>query len=185
MTTMSPNATAFLAFAVVMVAALLGPLASADLVHDRTRFTIWATLLLAIPAVVTFVLTLGRAPPGRAWRAWWTAAFAAYLAHLWFGFGLMFAGDFAKTFDSQGTLVAGGNFALAVLWWASLAVAWSGGRALWLHLLTTLLLAASAITSTLVFGRPHSTWIGALFAASLIAAVIGRLWLLVRPRSYS
>lgn len=177
-----PPGLALFAFIVAMAVALLGPLASDDLVYNRTRYAIWATLLLAIPAVVRFILALGRAPPGRAWRAWWTAALCGYLVHLWYGFGVMFAGDLAATFDAQGTLVAGSNFALALLWLASVAVAWSGRRAFWLHAIATLLLCVSAITSTLVFGRPPSPWFGAAFAVGIAAATIGRLWLLAKDR---
>jgi hypothetical protein len=167
---------ALLAFAVSMAVALLGPLASDDLVYNRTRFTIWATLLLAIPAVARFILAIGRMPLGRAWRAWWTAALGGYLIHLWYGFGVMFAGDLAATFEAQGTVVAAGNFLLAALWLASVALAWSGRRAVWLHSIATLLFCVSAVTSTLVFGRPPSPWFGAALAMGIAAAVVGRFW---------
>jgi hypothetical protein len=168
---------ALLAFAASMATALLGPLASDDLVYNRTRFTIWATLLLAIPAVVRFILAIGRTPPGRAWRAWWTAALGGYLIHLWYGFGVMFAGDLAATFEAQGTVVAAGNFLLAALWLASVAIAWSGRPAVWLHSVATLLFCVSAVASTLVFGRPPSPWFGAALAMGIVAAAGGRLWL--------
>jgi len=167
---------ALFGFALAMAAALLGPLASSDLVYNRTRFTIWATILLAIPAVASFILAIGRASLGPAWRAWWTAALGAYLVHLWYGFGVMFAGDFAATFAAQGTLVAGSNFLLAAVWLASVASAWSALSAPWLHGLATLLFCVSAITSTLLFGRPPSPWFGWALAAGIAAAAIGRLW---------
>jgi hypothetical protein len=167
---------ALLGFAVAMAMALLGPLATSDLVYNRTRFTIWATVVLAIPAVVLFILAIGRAPPGATWRAWWTAAFGGYLVHLWYGFGVMFAGDLAATFDAQGTLVAGSNFVLALVWLASVACAWSARPAAWLHALATLLFLVSAITSTLVFGRPPSPWFGWALAVGIAGAAIGRLW---------
>lgn len=176
MTATSPSAPALLAFAITMAVALLAPLASADLIHDRTRFTIWATLLLAIPAVVGLVLAIGRAPLGRAWRAWWTAALAGYLVHLWYGFGVMFAGDLAATFAAQGTLVAGSNFVLVVVWLASVLVAWLGGAATWLHAAVTLLFCINALTSTLLFGRPPSPLFGAALAAAIVVAAAVR-WL--------
>ena len=171
---------ALLAFAVSMAVALLGPLASGDLVYNRTRFTIWATLLLAIPAVVRFILAIGRMPPGRTWRAWWTAALGGYLVHLWYGFGVMFTGDLAATFEAQGTVVAAGNFLLAILWLASVALAWSGRPAFWLHAVATLLFCVSAVTSTLVFGRPPSPWFGAALAIGIAVAAVGRFWLWAR-----
>ena len=170
----SSGARALLAFTVAMAVALLAPLASADLVHDRTRFTIWATLLLAIPAVVRFVLSIGRTPLNAGWRAWWTAALAGYLVHLWYGFGVMFAADFAATFATQGMLVAGSNFLLVVVWLASAAVAWIGGAAPWLHAAVTLLFCINALTSTLLFGRPPSPLFGGLLAAAIVVAAISR-----------
>jgi hypothetical protein len=164
-----------LAFAAAMAAALLGPLASDDLVYDRTRFAIWATLLLATPALILMVLHAGRRPLGHAWRAWWTLALAGYLIHLWYGFGVMLGADLGATFATQGTLVAASNFLLALLWAASVVVAWSGRGALWLHGAASLLFCVSALTSTLVFGRPPSLWFGGAVVCGLAVAAVLRL----------
>jgi hypothetical protein len=166
----------WLAFAVAMTAALLGPLAADDLVYGRTRFSIWATLLLATPALILVVLRAARRPFGPVWRAWWTVAFAGYLVHLWYGFAVMFGADLGATFEAQGTVVATSNFLLALLWAASVAIAWWGRPMPWLHGAASLLFCVSALTSTLVFGRPPSPWFGGALLGGLVAAAVLRLW---------
>jgi hypothetical protein len=162
-------------FAVALATALLAPLAFGDVIYHRARFTIWAALTLASPAIALAVLRIGRAPLGAAWLAWWTAALAFYLLHIWYGFGVMFAGSWSATAEAQGPGVTVSNFALAALWSASVAAGWLQLGATWLHALATALLVVNATTSTLLFGRPPSPLIGGAFAAVIAAAALVRV----------
>jgi hypothetical protein len=72
--------------------------------HDRNYFrtinTIAGTLFLLIPAIVLFVV---RRPggPGPHWVVVWTAAYVAFLLHLYYGVGGILGGDLALiTHDS-------------------------------------------------------------------------------------
>ena len=49
-----------------------------------------------------FVRDFARRELGALWRSYWTLAFAAYAFHLWYGFGVMFRGDWAAVTASQG-----------------------------------------------------------------------------------
>lgn len=163
------------AFAVAAALSLLGPLAGGALDYDRARWTIWASFALAAPALVLFVLAAGRRPPGRIWLAWWSAGLAGYGLHLWQGFGVMLGADWAATVALQGGVVAGANTVLAMLWAASVAVAWTGRPALWLHGTAALLLVVAALTSTILFGRSPSPAVGWALAVLLSAALLARL----------
>ncbi len=174
-----------LAFALGVALALLAPLALGDVAYHRARFTIWATLALATPPLALFILRAGRQPLGAAWRGWWSLALAAYGLHLVYGFGVMLGGSLDAAVALQGTVVVASNFLLAALWGASVALAWAGRKALWLHLAAALSLTISALTSTLLFGRSPSPWIGAALGLVLLAALLARAVLHWRASSPS
>lgn len=175
----SSFALPFLAFAIACTLALLGALAFGDIAYNRTRFTAWATILLTAPALVLFILWIGRRPLRGAWLHWWAVGLAMYLIHLWYGFGVMLKASFPVTYALQGSLVATSNFLLAGVWAISVLVAWFGLAIAWIHVAATLLFILSTIGSTVVFGRPPSPWIGAIMIAALGAATLFRL---TRPR---
>lgn len=167
----------FFAFALACAITLIGPLALGDVEYNRTRFTAWATLLLGAPALTFFVVRAGRIPLGASWLGWWTAGLVMYFIHLWFGFSEMLEASFRATFATQGIIVASSNFLLAGIWFLSVIVAWIGWSAIWLHAFASLLFAASAIGSSLIFGRPPSPLFGMTLVLALTGAVIWRLWL--------
>jgi hypothetical protein len=116
------------AFVCGVAVTILAPAAIGDVDFNRTRLTIWTTLLLACPALVLFVLRAGRIPLGLSWRAWWTAAYLAFVLHLVWGYGIMFRGDAGAVLRVQGTLVGVSNFLLAIIWGVSVLTAWAGWR---------------------------------------------------------
>lgn len=167
----SLGAITFAAFAAVTAIAILVPFGLGDPDYNRARMTIWATLLLAVPALVLFILRAGRQQTlGSDWRAWWTAAYLTFLLHLVWGFGVMFDADVGAVLDEQGILVGGSNFLLAGLWGLSVARAWCGASGLWLHTLASLLLTVSALVSTIVFGHGPSPTIGSALLLALLGA---------------
>jgi hypothetical protein len=158
------------AFVCGVAVTILAPAAIGDVDFNRTRLTIWTTLLLACPALVLFVLRAGRIPLGLSWRAWWTAAYLAFVLHLVWGYGIMFRGDAGAVLRVQGTLVGVSNFLLAIIWGVSVLTAWAGWRLLPLHAFATLFFSANALVSTLLFGHGPSPVVGGLVAATLVGA---------------
>src|SRR5215813_14726289 len=69
-------------------------------VHDLVVLTIWATMILLTPALCFRVLAR-RGARNSYWRAFWTFAYLAFLAHVyWTVFGT-FNGNLAEVFHSQ------------------------------------------------------------------------------------
>src|SRR5207249_4708538 len=85
-------------FGVACFALLIGPeilLASrdADPIFGRTVRTVHATIVLMTAAVCCYVLQYRGALYKHMWRSLWTAAYLAFLVHLWCAFSGTFAGD--------------------------------------------------------------------------------------------
>jgi hypothetical protein len=156
--------------------AILAPLALGDLDYNRTRLTIWASLLLATPAIALFVAWVGRRELGPAWRDWWTASALLFALHLVWSFGFMFGADLGAVFSVQGVLVATSNFVLAALWGASVIAAWLGLGSLLLHGVATALLVVSGIGSTLVFGHGFSAPVGVAVVLAVLGGLLARWW---------
>ena len=76
------------------------PVPGHTVVYYRVIFTIWATIALLTPALCFHVFSRSNAPNSY-WRAFWTFAYLAFAAHLyWTVFGT-FHGDFYEIFHSQ------------------------------------------------------------------------------------
>src|SRR5712691_11911764 len=99
--------------------------------HYRVIFTIWATTLLLTPALGFHVFSRSDAPNSY-WRAFWTVAYLALLAHLyWAVFGACH-GDFAAIFHRAGAASypecrvdhPGPDFFLAAWWGLDVVLAW-------------------------------------------------------------
>ena len=150
-----------------------GTLTPTEVAASQAKWTLWPALGLGGVAAALFI---ARAPVDQAdwgWSGWQIAGAIAFAAHVYAGFWVYFAGSFGAMFAAQGTLVAGGNWLLFVLWSASALTAWSGRRALWLHIPTTALFIAAALLST--YARPGAVkWVGLGFGAIWIAAALFR-----------
>lgn len=109
-----------------------GPGHGHTVVYYRVIFTIWATIALFTPALCFHIFSRSDAPNSY-WRAFWTFAYLALLAHLyWTVFGT-FHGDFNAIFHSQEGVATdpekvvdhpGPDFVLAAWWGFDVLLAW-------------------------------------------------------------
>ncbi|RMH51902.1 MAG: hypothetical protein D6686_03430 [Alphaproteobacteria bacterium] len=164
--------------AVLAAGALLtvfGALEAADAAHARATISAWPMLVLGGVAVARLI-RLGTPVEGTGWLGWWAGGLAAYLWHLWFGFGAVYHFDMAAVRDGQGTLTAAANALLLILWALSLAAACLPSEPpaeSALHVAASLLFAVTALVSTLGFAaHPASVLIG----AGLVVLWLHALW---------
>jgi hypothetical protein len=62
----------------------------------RTFFTIWAALLLVIPALSFFPLKAQSPLASRLWQAFWTVALVAFLVHFYWAVGVIYGFDWDR-----------------------------------------------------------------------------------------
>ena len=95
-------------------------------------FTIWAAILLLTPALCFHVFSIADAP-NSFWRAFWTFAYLAFLAHLCWTIVGMFHLNWVEIFHSQQGIATdpekvvdhpGPDLFLAVLWGFDVLLAW-------------------------------------------------------------
>tara|TARA_R110002096_G_scaffold62710_3_gene154707 strand:- start:627 stop:1199 length:573 start_codon:yes stop_codon:yes gene_type:complete len=163
---------AFLVFSVGFLLAMAAGLAADDAEYARAKYTIWPVVALGGWAVALMLrYGLGDALDETAWRVWWAWGLVAYVVHLYWGYGVIFAGDVEAVYTGQGTVVASANFALFFLWAASVIAAFARWPAAWLHGLTALLFAVSTLVASILFGRDISPVGGAIILVVWLAAI--------------
>jgi hypothetical protein len=163
---------AFLVFSLGFAIAMFAGLLADDADYARAKYTIWPVVALGGWAVALML----RYGPGEAlaetsWRLWWAWGLLAYVLHLYWGFGLVYGGNLDAVYAGQGDIVATANFALLVLWAASVVWAYASWPGLWLHALTALLFIVSTLMASLAFGRDISPYGGAMILVVWLAAL--------------
>ena len=164
--------SAFLVFAVGFLIAIASGLAADNADYARAKYTVWPMMALG-GWTVALMLRYGFCArlDETAWRTWWAWGFLAYVVHLYWGFGIVFGWSFAAVYAGQGSLVAGANFTLLVLWGASVLASFARWPARWLHILTALFFAVSAMVASIVFGRDISPIGGAIILGIWLVAL--------------
>lgn len=179
--TLAQLAWVFAPFGLLVAFAVFSSIATTTVDYARAQRFIWASMLLAAPAIALYVLKARRAPLPNLWRLAWTASFLAYLAHFYYGFGVLFRGDFAAVFASQGTAVAASNFAVTVLWGLDALLSWITRRSpaaiTWFRAFVHLLVFVSIVVSSVVFVKTTtSLLLGLVVALAGLGALVVR-WL--------
>jgi hypothetical protein len=109
--------------------------------YYRVIFTIWLTVLFLIPALCFHVFSRSDAPNSY-WRTWWTFAYLAFGAHLYWSVFGMFHGDLAAVFHSREGEAAnpeqvvdqpGPDFFLAAWWTIDVLLAWLAPDRKWVR----------------------------------------------------
>lgn len=113
----------FVALCLAFVAVIFGAYLEPGPDFGRTKYSIWAALILSAVATASFIANGGRRNAGL-WPWWWTGAFLAYALHFHYAFDRMFDGSLTAVFQQQGTLVALLNLALSLLWLVDVVVLW-------------------------------------------------------------
>ena len=130
-------AFSLLVFALLMTLALVGayalPFADLPQLHlQRAVGTIWATVLLTLPAYYLYARGRGDGSGYRVWRLFWTFALIAYLIHI--AYGLFFIqrlytgtgeGLFSALYADQGSFIATVNLVLGAWWLLDVGMAWT------------------------------------------------------------
>jgi hypothetical protein len=163
---------ALLVFTIGFAIAIFTGLLADDADYARAKCTIWPVIALGGWAVALMLrYGPGEALAGTSWRLWWAWGLLAYVLHLYWGFGLVYGGDLDAVYAGQGSFVATANFALLVLWPASVIWAYAGWPGFWLHAVTALVFVASTLVASIVFVRDISPYGGALILVVWIAAI--------------
>jgi hypothetical protein len=163
-----------LGIAIVVFAAIVadyGP-------YARAVDSVILSFVLASPALWLFARDIFRYPLTPLWRLYWTLSFAAYLVHLYYGYGVLFAGDWKAVTASQGTTVAILNLAVTVLWAADVLIAWVGMSGTWVLVLRVaahLGVFAAGIVSSVAFRDGIEKLPGILLALGLAYGIFDRL----------
>ena len=157
-------------------------LSADDVSFARAQWTAALSLALAAPAIALYVLEEGT--PGRWWRAFWTVALAAYLAHFWWSVFRSYHGDFAAIATRQGW-TAYTNYAVTLLWLADVALAWlapasrNGGR-IALRFVAWAAVTVSFLMSSAFFRDGAIAMLGMALAASVVASALLRCFRMTR-----
>lgn len=157
--------------------------------YARTQYLIRSALILATPALVEYVFAFRRASLTNYWRLFWTFAYAAYLAHFYYGFAVLDRGSLGAVMESQGTLVAASNFTLTALWTLDVVFSWLTRRraafVAWLRAATHLLVFLSFVISAVVFRSGLVWWLGLVMTVVVVCAIIVRVVAVTGPQKLS
>jgi hypothetical protein len=172
----------YVPFALLIVVALLVPETTPNLDRYRTIFTIWATIVLLIPALCLYVFSDASSAVYNYWHLFWTFSYLAFLFHFYWAVFVIFKGIHG-TLLGQGNLLSGINFLLTAWWGMDVVLSWvvpscptwlrweRAGAHLFVFLtfsVTTLVLRPTSITKVLGLGLTIA--VAASFA----------IWLIVR-----
>jgi hypothetical protein len=116
----------FVPFALLLSIALLAAEQADSLDHARLLYSSWVSLVFATPALCLYVFP--RTRDGEYELLAWTFSYSAYLVHFYYAFGVTYGGSFARTYASQGPVIATSNFALTALWTFDVVANWAAPR---------------------------------------------------------
>lgn len=176
--TLGQFTASFVPAGLLLTGALLWPEMSRELDLNRTRYTIWVTTFLLIPALALYPFRSISPVIGNTAHLYWSCAYVAYVIHATWAVFIIFDGV-ADTFRQQGTLIASVNFFLTGLWTLDVLVLWlvrSPGRPLIWFRLATRGFTFVVFAGTLLFLREGMVrWLGAIFTAVVLGAAVVRL----------
>lgn len=86
--------------------------------YYTTIFTIWATLLLLIPAFGSFLLRHARPSAHGYWVLFWTLSLAAYLIHILWAALVAFDGNLGAIFTCKARVAQPELNTILALWWS-------------------------------------------------------------------
>ena len=172
----------YVPFALLIALALLVPETTQNLDRYRTIFTIWATILLLIPALCLYLFSEASDVAYNYWHLFWTFSYLAFLFHFYWAVFVIFKGVHG-TFMGQGNLIAGTNFLLTAWWGTDVVLSWwVASRPTWMrwerasaHLFVFLVFS----TTTLALRpTPITKVLGSILSISVAVAFV--IWLIVR-----
>ena len=91
----------------------------------RTFFTIWASLLLAAPAMAFFVSRHQSERHFQLWRAFWTASLLVFSVHFYWAVVVMFGNDWSRILNTPRVSAPRLDTVFAVWWCVDVLLAWT------------------------------------------------------------
>lgn len=99
-----------------------------------TFFTIWAALILALPALCLLPFRERSATAARCWLAFWTAALAVFLVHFYWAVTVIFGNDWSRILHTPRVSAPRLDTVFAAWWVLDLLIAWLWrSEALWVR----------------------------------------------------
>ena len=148
----------------------------------RTFFTIWASLLLAAPALALLPQAARAGWAARLWRITWTASLLVFAVHFWWAVVELFGNDWSRVLNTPRVSAPRLDTVFAVWWCVDVALAWTvRPDQLWVrlqragvHLLAfVLFFMGAAREGELPLSRALGWGFAAVVAAGLIAWGLG------------
>lgn len=126
-------ANTFLAFGIILTAALLAAEFKPNLNLHRAIYLFWVSAVLFIPAIYLYILHGKSANKNNYWLLLWTFSFLAYLVHLFYEIFLV-PDNIKATFAIHGTAITTSELILALWWGLDTSLAWfSDSSATWIE----------------------------------------------------
>ena len=180
--TFSQFANVFMLFGVALMLALLVPETEQNLLKGRIAYTIWASLLLATPALCLYVLPNPTPQRQRYANLFYTFAYLAYLPHFYYT-AFVFFGGFEGMWQKFSHPIAISNLVLTVWWPIDIVLAWSDPKqARWLAIerfFARLLVFMSFFLSAVIFMPGPVKLLGALMTVFVGSCLLIRV---LQPR---
>jgi len=169
---------AFVAFGVLLIAALLWPETTEALNLDRTRATIWVTSALLGVALVLYPFCSLSVDVNNLSGLFWSFAWVGFLVHVYLAVFIIFGG-IADTFRQMGVPIASANFLLMILWTLDVLLLWLVKREqAWIeitHLVIRIFTFLVFALTLLVLRGGSARILGAVFTAAILIAVGARI----------
>jgi len=143
-----------------------------------TFFTIWASLLLATPALALFPAIRQSARTYRAWRIFWTASLLVFAVHFYWATVVIFGNDWQRILHTPRVSAPRLDTVFALWWLVDVILAWTWRTDAWwlrlqrlgVHLLAfVLFFMGAAREGELVASRALGWSMVVVVAAGLIA----------------
>lgn len=150
-----------------------------------TFFTVWASMVLATPALAMLPRSYTSAAAFRWWRILWTASLMVFALHFYWSTQIIFEGNWSRILDTSRVSAPRLDTLFGVWWCGDVLLAWTtrkpgrwiGVQRWGVHLLALLLFFMGAAREGEL---PLSRWLGWTMAAVVVAAFTG--WITDRLR---
>lgn len=151
----------------------------------RTFFTVWASMVLAAPAIALLPFSWHRPLASRLWGITWTASLLVFAVHFYWAIVILFGNDWDRVLNTPRVTAPRLDTVFAIWWTLDVLLAWLvSPLLLWVrvervgvHLLAVVLFFAGAAREGEL---PASRALGWLFVAIVIFGLAG--WLIGRTR---
>jgi len=176
----------FVPFGLLLVAALMAAETALDLPFQRMIYSIWATMVLLIPALCLYILPTRTPVRTNYWLLFWTFAYLLYLVHFYYAVMVHYHASIPEVFREQGVRIAGSNF-LDTLWWGvDVVLAWTVTRDVkWIRIermLLNIYLPLTFFVASVVIFKGFVNVLGYAMTAGVVLSLIIRIrvWWIAR-----